>query len=470
MPISLSDKLGIPSSILTDLEAFDPILDVDTHLFIDPNLLKYCDIEELKNSYSTFQKHFIDIVKVLNASDKDGDIFWRKAFSLMIGREVKGLCIGYSSKGTSGSGIGRELALRLLKSAKEITKKGIYDPELFEIMGLFEEDFGPDRISDMTANIIKNDLINYSKRIFKSLESIRIEDCFEICQKTGLPINPYNEHPIILVPQKLLRDLPVSLDWTDREIIAVHNDELRTRVNDIIGKTWRDAKVSCSKGKIKEVLLDYPELINDLIEQYVNKKGKPYDFTEDRVGEYIWYKESKRITKENPLELLLKEHPSIDEVEKIIIKICDKFKTLIEDNGLWQLLYDGKGKPKHEKAAQLLFYGISESYCESNNIMLVRESDAGRGPVDFKFGTYKENSIVVELKKSTNTSGLKKGITNQLPDYMKAEKTKRGIYLVIDVGYTEAAIENLREINKMITGKAIKIIRVDGNPKQSASK
>lgn len=87
--------------------------------------------------------------------------------------------------------------------------------------------------------------------------------------------------------------------------------------------------------------------------------------------------------------------------------------------------------------------------------MIARESDGGRGPVDFKFGTNMQNSVLVEVKKSTNTSGLKKGIQSQLPAYMNAEGSKRAIYLVIDVGYTKAAIANLNVINAAINGTAV---------------
>jgi hypothetical protein len=117
-----------------------------------------------------------------------------------------------------------------------------------------------------------------------------------------------------------------------------------------------------------------------------------------------------------------------------------------------------------------VFYGIAEAYCEANHILIARESDSGRGPVDFKFGSNMENSVLVELKKSTNTSGLQKGIEKQLPAYMKSEKSKRAIYLVLNVGYTTMALERLKEINKKIKSAAIKIIHVDGNPKPSPSR
>lgn len=65
------------------------------------------------------QKQFLNIGKLIAASDSIGDVFWKRADKLMQWSEVKGLCIGYSSKGTSGSGIGAELRERLLITAKK---------------------------------------------------------------------------------------------------------------------------------------------------------------------------------------------------------------------------------------------------------------------------------------------------------------------------------------------------------------
>ena len=469
MPKSLSKILNLDPAYFTDQDAFDPILDLDTRLFIDPHLLKHSEVPELLNSYEKLQKHFLAIGRLLVASDSQDDVFWKRADKMMRWPEVKGLCIGYSTKGTSGSGIGPALRKRLLTTAKLIIDKGKTDPELFELVGIFEEDFGPDRISDMTANVIREDLAAFTYRVFSDLD-IDISEFLEIDDKTNLPINPNTGEVIYLVPTSLLRDLPVALDWSKYDTIAADNQELREKLNTLIGNTWRQAIYLLKKDDIKKYILQYPELFDDLINIYTSKDAQPYDFISDKSGEFLWYPVAQKITKENPLQISLPKQPTIDQVEDMVLEICDKFKSLVENNGLSDLLYDSDGKPKHEKAAQLLFYGVAEAYCETNNIMIARESDSGRGPVDFKFGSNLKNSILVELKKSTNTSGLKKGIEKQLPEYMKSEKSKRAIYLVIDVGYTKAAIKRLNDINKEINSSAIKIIHVDGIPKPSASK
>lgn len=467
MAVSLSNYLGIDSVVYFDTGAFDPILDLDTRLFIDPHLLKHTEVPELLNSYEELQKHFRIIGKLLLNADGKTSRFWRKADSLMKWPEVKGLCIGYSKGGTAGSGIGPELRLRLLTVAKQIIDKGRSDPELFELVGLFEDDFGADRISDMTANIIRDDLAAYTIRILSDYD-IEVAEKFAMNELTGRPINPFNGQDICLVPRELLRDLPVALDWSSRDEIAKENAALREKLNAIIGTTWKQA-MSMGKKTLKETVLENIELIDDLIEQYCKKGASHYDFALDKAGQYLWYPATKRITSDHPLVLTLSDTPTIDEVEQMVLAICDKFKGLVENNGLNKLLYDG-GMPKHEEAAQLVFFGVAESYCHANNIMIARESNSGRGPVDFKFGSNMENSVLVEIKKSTNTSGLAKGIANQLPEYMKSEKSKRAIYLVIDVGHTEASLKRLNELNKKVSGSAIKLIHVNGNLQVSASK
>ena len=46
MPESLSKLLEIDSADILNRGAFDPLLDIDTKLFIDPHLLKHCDIPD----------------------------------------------------------------------------------------------------------------------------------------------------------------------------------------------------------------------------------------------------------------------------------------------------------------------------------------------------------------------------------------------------------------------------------------
>lgn len=466
MPTSLSKFLKIPHKSIDDLGALDPVLDLDTRLFLDPHLLKHAESPEFSGSYEKLQKRFLDIGKLLFASQSVGDPFWNAADKKMRWHEVRGLCIGYSSSGTAGSGIGPQLRGRVLATAKIIIDAGRNDPELFELVGLFEEGFGADRISDMTANIIEDDILEYSRNIYKMI--LPSDWSGAIDRKTGLPKNPYTNEPILLVPKELLRDLPAAFDWSGSDEVGVGDEDLKEKLNKLVGTSWRSL-ANMKKADLKELVLKYPDLMEDLIDQYAAKDAQPYNFEEDKTGEYIWYRKTQEVTSDHPLKLELSVHPSIDEVEELVLKICAKFRSLVEDNGLNSLFYNNDGYVKNESAIQLAFYGVAESYCEANNIMIARESNSGRGPVDFKFGSNAENSVLVEVKKSNNSS-LTKGVERQLPEYMKSEKSKRAIYLIVDVGESRTQLKRLKEMRDKIVNSAIKVFHIDGFLKPSASK
>jgi hypothetical protein len=118
----------------------------------------------------------------------------------------------------------------------------------------------------------------------------------------------------------------------------------------------------------------------------------------------------------------------------------------------------------------LLIFGNADAYYQANNILIAREADAGRGPVDFKFGTNYINSILVEIKKSTNISGLRKGIERQLPTYMRSHQSKRGIYLVLDVGFSKKSLARYRDLLRNIAGAQITVIDIDCKRYPSASR
>ncbi|MBV5349816.1 hypothetical protein JZU71_01250, partial [bacterium] len=81
-------------------------------------------------------------------------MFWKAADNMLTFPEVKGLCIGYAAEGSRGSGMGAELRYELLTNIRKIVLAGVDDPVLFELVGVFQDKVGPDRISDMIAKII----------------------------------------------------------------------------------------------------------------------------------------------------------------------------------------------------------------------------------------------------------------------------------------------------------------------------
>ena len=172
-----------------------------------------------------------------------------------------------------------------------------------------------------------------------------------------------------------------------------------------------------------------------------------------------------------PLSLAEVSLDTADDVLTVTNTICQRVKALIENNGLSKILYNADGSSKHESAAQLLFYGIADSYCDANNIDLTKEGNNGREPVDFKLFRDAVEKVVVETKLTSN-SQLRHGVEIQVPIYMKQEKTKQAIYLIIDSGHPTALknfIDFYNGLGREIKEKVSYMV-IDATPQLSASK
>ena len=145
-------------------------------------------------------------------------------------------------------------------------------------------------------------------------------------------------------------------------------------------------------------------------------------------------------------------------------------KYLVEENQVGQLLYDKVDKPKHESAAQLLFFGIASAYCKANNLNLSPESDAGREHVDFKMSKGIKEKILVEVKLTSNKQ-LAHGFETRLPIYQRAENGERGIYLFIDNGgASEGRLKSFINTVNSAGAAAPKVLWVDAVRRALASK
>lgn len=472
MPNPVSKTLGVSHRRLVATGAYDAFVDIDSQLYIDPHLLSSSKTKELNSARDRFEKYFTDVLKLLRTSKHRGDIFWRNAVARLTFREISFTGLGYSRRDTKGSAIGRGLAEDLSDLATEIIGAGIDDPAIFELVGLLQEGIGADRISDMTAAIILPNLLNFSARVARQLEvktrNVKLEET-----NFAIPIDSENNRLIILVPLDVLRHLPVASSWEDIDIVAAHNEELRRRVNPLIGNTWRKATGRrISKADLRNTLIRNPDLLRDLLEQYRAKPTVAYDFESDPALQQQWFYNSFKIANEEPLSLEKYKPVTPKNIIEVVEYICDHFKRLVETNRLSRLLHNEDGSPRRERAAQLTFYAIAQAYCEANDLDISPEADAGVGPVDFKFSRGYREKVTVEVKLSSNPR-LINGYMTQLPAYDSAERSIASFYLLIQVTESDVGIRALEKIyrNRRDEGKPWpKLIRVDGRIEPSASR
>ena len=324
----------------------------------------------------------------------------------------------------------------------------------------------------MTISIILPELLDYTARVAKELKLESL--AFEENDKTyHIPINPKTKKHIIFIPGEILRTLPVAYCWEDIDRVASYNSRLRSKINPIIGNTWKKATSSrIPKSKLKKTLFEHPELIKDLIGLYKEKPKNKYDFDSDPSGEIIWAGIAEESTKKSPLDLTKFAKVTSENIFDLVKQICEQFRHLTEDNGLWEFLYNDDHKVRNERFPQKLFYGIADSYCQANDLDLSREPNAGSGALDFKISRGYNAKVTVEVKYAHNTN-LIKGFLNQLPTYNKAEKAELSIYLVIQTNTSVSQIKRLKRIQKEQIAKNNKvpeIIFIDAQPQVSASK
>lgn len=467
MAVSFCDEFNITKKSFNKTGALDIILNVDTKFFIDPALLSICEAAEFKNAEGKINNFFDSIKTLILASKQANDIFWKKADALLTFNEYSNTCLGYSDSGTNGNAIGSKLRKSLLTTLKMILDAGKTDIKIFELVGIFQENLGADRISDLITFVLLEDIIKYTDRITKELK-ITITQQVPINTKTyNLPLNVYNDKVIFLLPKAILSPLPVAYDYSDIDLICSENERVRNDINEIID-IGNSKKLS--KSELLKLLITCPSFKEELLYKYSMANVEEYDFSKDPASRINWYELAKHITQKHPLSMsniVYDEHG----IKSILEQIIAQFKTLVENNNLYKLLYNDDKSRKNEDSIQLLFFGIADKYCKDNNIDCSREPNAGKGPIDFKFSNGYTGKILVEIKWSSND--LNHGFDIQLPTYMKQENSNLSYFLVIDAGTNEKKLNNFNtkylNISQEVKNK-IKYVYIDGKFKESASK
>ena len=200
MPITFSEQFYVPAKILEATGVFDIILDIDTRVFIDPALLELCVEPEFSGARKKVEKYFSNIITLLRHSKRSTDMYWRRADRMLTFTELSGTCFGYSQNGTGGNAIGPVLRKSILDTIKELMPEGETDPILFELLGVFQEGIGCDRVSDLITFILREDILKYTQRIVElaGIDSITVSFSFVSINETSfMPFLSYKIESIL---------------------------------------------------------------------------------------------------------------------------------------------------------------------------------------------------------------------------------------------------------------------------------
>lgn len=207
----------------------------------------------------------------------------------------------------------------------------------------------------------------------------------------------------------------------------------------------------------------FKEASDDEFDDFLNERLEAID---DEVSTVITELPELNIHPEN-------KRQTPEELLDICLEICNAYKALVENNRMYKLLYNDDNSPKKEIAAQLLFFSVAQGYCKQYDIDINRESDPGIGQLDFKLSVGNKSKVIIEMKLSSNST-LYHGYDKQLPAYLRAEETKYGIFLVLQMSTTpEPQLLQTQQAYEKVKDNpdnTIKLVCIDATPKASASK
>lgn len=463
---------------LVDEDWFNPILTQDTLLFIDPFAVFKSKDKLFKDTYSEMMYFFQQVFELIaHAGGNKNNLSYKKAESMLLFPEENAFCLGYS-KTRRGSGTGPLWAKTLASNINSIIARGVTHISHFEELGIFCTGVGPDRLSDMTTNLLKNRFITYTQRICNlhevPMKKVRVQNAYfdyefkRWCDSECLlPVNPYKGNsPVILVPKDFLNMLPEinSDDFINTIDLA---ERMRNDFNYEIDK-------NLDKEKIAEIAIEHYDLVKEYIDIVEKREACTFGELMKRTLRYAWYDLSKEIVTLNKFVF-----GNVDNDTSFFDKIfsfTQYYKDFVELRSGYKLLWnESKTSPRSEEDVQILFKGILDEHCRANNIDFTREVNQGMGPVDFRFSSGYTNRVLLEAKLAKN-SKFWNGLKKQLPKYMKIDLCKLGIFLVI--AFTDKDIKRVNDIQDIareteeyynITIKTVVVdARIDN--KESASK
>lgn len=274
--ISPSSNLNAP--LLTGISQCDvdfviPRLGVDIPLGIDPFLLYKSRRPLFAAFHSIVLKTFNAGIEALRRGERADACY---LFDLP---EVSEVGLGYTKKGKRGSGVGDFLAALIVETLEDspaLMERGVRHIEEMQLVSI---GIGPDRISDMTANLIKQFLIDYTQKqcalwhipLRSGVPLHHIFDperCAWYDDYVDLPVSPIDGHPILLVPRRLVRALP----WINYDDYFHMEFSTYLRAKRVRGKLQTSSHAQGVQSRSKQQVVAVTRAQVERIDHYINVK------------------------------------------------------------------------------------------------------------------------------------------------------------------------------------------------------
>lgn len=488
MNIYFSDFFKVSILDLENYGAFNISLINDLPLFIDPFLL----FGSNKNEYQELHKCILKYLSFLKSKGEQGINQIQQIKSWYLFPEVKQNWFGYSKIGNSGSGLGIKFGKALSSSIHyvfdDLGNETVTQSSHFEKAGLFQIGIGRDNISDFTTNLIKDYLLTYTEQFaLKHIKNSYLKICnvdkayFDYNLERWMPRKyrlPFigNDY-VLLTPKDILtkdNNWINNYDLTgDFESIcnSIPNDQLKHEVFNYFRKKLPPTKKN-KKNTQKEISKAVFETINkypEIIKHYIKIKEKNKYSAKNISKKKVKAVESLFIENIKDVVFTLSDKTKFYDIEPISsyeesMKRIKYLKDVIENKDGYRLFYVDGRPVKREDDLQVIY----RLTWYATNYDVNRETNNGRGPVDYAISKGSKDKTLVEFKLASN-SNLKNNLAKQVGIYEKANNTTSSIKVIL---YFD--IRELIRVNKILKELGFEdspnIVLIDAEKKISASK
>ncbi len=402
--------------------------------------------------------------------------------------EEKGNWLGYSVRGNKGHGLGKKFAhalnANLASVFKDFGEEEMLQSSHLEKLGLIRNGVGRDNISDLTTNLIKYYLLDYTQKFARNnidmslLEEFAIQKVYfdyktERWMGGTFLLPSYAGEYIILTPKDILTKDEMWISRGDlnqrfRSIVnSITDASLRDQLNNYLAKAINseDAKRRAQQENraIDEIIATHPEILNLYLKDREENKDDAKAFSEQNVEsvERLFINNVSSIVTylRGNTDFYKSRGDSYDAAYDRVIYL----KEFIEKHDGWRLFYDGD-KPITSESNLQLIYRLTWYATEFD---VNRETNNGRGPVDYAVSMGSADKSLIEFKLASN-SKLEQNLANQVKIYEDANNTSKSIKAIMYFKESE-----LEKLNKIMINLGLEndntIIIIDATPKQSAS-
>jgi hypothetical protein len=484
MNLYFNEVFEIDEEVVEQYGAFNVSLVVDLPLFVDPFLLFDSETSEFKSLHEEIIK-YLRYLRDLNLGESAQPAQLRSLFCF---KEVHQNWLGFSQSDNRGRGLGLDFAQTLAGGLQALFRdfgsEKVTRGSHLEKLCLIKAGVGRDMISDLTTNLIKGFLCEYTQAFARqhlqpqhraTFAVARAEFNYDlsvwITRRYELP--KFRGDYVLLTPKEILTKDDIWINKEDfvREYSdipsSIGNPELRAQIDAYFqsilpgNPTQKEANTAVRKTALK-----FPELIDYYIrskedtgyearQQSGEKVASSLNLYVEQFGQLVARLQAETNFYKEPLKSKEAAH------EKIAF-----LKDMIEDKGGHRLFYS-KGKPiKREEDLQILYRLV----WHGTLFDISREVNDGRGPADFKISKGAKDKTLVEMKLASN-SALARNLERQAEIYQKASDAQHAIKVILFFSDSEhrAVHRVLREL-RIDNSPDIVLIDARDDNKPSGSK